>query len=234
MTRLLVIDDNRAIALGLKRHLDGVGYEVATASSGTGGLEAAHRIAPHLIVLDLMLPDITGFEVLRALRRDDATRTVPVLILTARTEELGALTGFRLGADDYVTKPFRLLELAARIGALLRRSGRASSADDNTRNLPDAFHCGTFDVYPARCEVRKGEALIPLRPKEYDLLIALLRRRGSVVSRSELLREVWGYDPMVVSRTVDTHIAELRRKVERDAAAPQHILTVRSRGYRIT
>lgn len=185
------------------------------------------------MVLDLMLADLSGFEVLQALRRDDATRAVPILILTARTEELGALTGFRFGADDYVTKPFRLLELAARIGALLRRSGHAAAMRDNARDLPDVFHCGAFDVYPRRCEVRKGGALIALRPKEYDLFVALLRRNANVVSRADRWRKVWRYDRMVVSRTVDTHGAELRRKLERDAAAPEHILTVRSRWYRI-
>ena len=233
MTTILIIEDNRTIASGVALHLRGEGYDVVVAESGTKGLAAARKHAPRLVVLDLTLPDMDGFDVLRAIRADNELATVPVLILTARPPELGAPAGFRLGADDYVAKPVRLLEVAARIAALLRRSGEGPNARGRGRELPEPFRCDLFEIDPAKCEVRRGGALVPLRPKEYDLLIALVGRRGSVVSRADLLREVWGYDPMVMSRTVDTHVAELRRKLERDPAAPEHILTVRSRGYRM-
>lgn len=233
MTTILIVEDNHALASGVALHLRGEGYEVFVAESGTKALAIARKRAPRLVVLDLTLPDMDGFDVLRAIRADDELAAVPVLILTARPPELGALAGFRLGADDYVAKPFRLLEVAARIAALLRRSGESPNAPGRERDVPEPYSCDLFEITPAKCEVRRGGALVPLRPKEYDLLIALVGRRGSVVSRADLLREVWGYDPMVMSRTVDTHVAELRRKLERDPAAPEHILTVRSRGYRM-
>jgi DNA-binding response OmpR family regulator len=227
VTRVLVIEDNRNLATGLRNNLEIEGYDVLIAADGTSGLAMARRDSPDLIVLDLMLPGTDGYRVLRTLREEGLD--TPVLILSARGEETDKVLGFQLGADDYVAKPFGLLELLARIDALLRRAA-------TTRVKPklcEPVDFGDVKVDPGTHTVlRRGEAVM-LRPKEYDLLIALLQRRGQVASRAELLEEVWGYSGEVYSRTVDTHVAELRRKLEENAAEPEHILTVRKTGYRI-
>jgi len=227
VTRILVIEDNRNLATGLRNNLEIEGYEVAIAGDGTSGLTLARTTSPDLIVLDLMLPGMDGYRVLRTLRDDGIG--IPVLILSARGEETDKVLGFHLGADDYVAKPFGLLELLARIDALLRRAttGRVK----NTLSAPVSF--GDVEVDPGTHTVKRSGTTVSLRPKEYDLLVALLQRRGQVVSRAELLEEVWGYSGEVYSRTVDTHVAELRRKLETNAAEPEHILTVRKTGYRI-
>ncbi|MFN2447001.1 MAG: winged helix-turn-helix domain-containing protein [Vicinamibacterales bacterium] len=180
---------------------------------------------PDLVILDLMLPSLDGYRVLREMREDDLI--MPVLILTARGEEADKVFGFRLGAEDYVTKPFGVLELMARVDALLRRSagGRFGGS------VPSRF--GDVVIDPARRTVRKHQRSIALTAMEFNLLLALLERRGAVASRLELLTEVWGHASHVLTRTVDTHVAELRRKLEDDAARPQHILTVRKSGYRL-
>jgi len=169
--------------------------------------------------------------VLRTLRDDGDT--TPVLVLTALGEEADKVRGFRFGADDYVTKPFGLMELLARIDALLRRVSRPNG--DVLKPGPDALDgFGDVRVDTARHTVTRDGVPVGLRPKEYDLLVALLRRKGQVATRIELLKEVWGYDDSVMSRTVDTHIAELRRKLEADPATPRHILTVLKTGYRLS
>jgi two-component system response regulator MtrA len=172
-----------------------------------------------------MLPGLDGYRVLKALR--DEGHDMPVLILTAHGQEADKVRGFRLGADDYVTKPFGLLELMARVSALIRRTSRRSPAGGARETF------GAIDVDPATRTVRRDGEPVPLTPMEFDLLVALLRRRGAVASRLELLQEVWGHSSAVLTRTVDTHIAELRRKLEADPASPQHILTVRKAGYRL-
>jgi DNA-binding response OmpR family regulator len=226
MTRVLVVEDNADLAFGLRNNLEIEGYEVMVAADGPAGLAAARTAAPDLIVLDLMLPGMDGYRVLRALREE--RRTTPVLILTARGEESDKVRGFRLGADDYVTKPFGVLELLARVEALLRRAGGAA-ADANG----DHHAFGDVEVDTAtRTVLRAGEPVC-LAPLEFDLLVALLRRGGAVATRLELLKEVWGYHAAVVSRTVDTHVTVLRRKLEDDPAEPRHILTVRKIGYRL-
>jgi DNA-binding response OmpR family regulator len=227
VTRILVIEDNRNLATGLRNNLEIEGYAVDVAADGRSGLALARAAAPDLVILDLMLPGMDGYRVLRALREEGID--TPVLILSARGEEADKLLGFHLGADDYVAKPFGLLELLARVDALLRR---ASSGGGKPKLVaPVAF--GPVQVDPGTHTVRRNGDAVTLRPKEYDLLIALLRRRGQVASRAELLEEVWGYSGEVYSRTVDTHVAELRRKLEDNAAEPKHILTVRKTGYRI-
>jgi len=226
--RVLVIEDNRDLAYGLRNNLEIEGYEVDVAEDGPNGLLRARTGAPDLIILDLMLPGMDGFRVLRALREEG--RRTPVLILTARGEEADKVRGLRLGADDYVTKPFGVLELLARVEALLRRTSVVTSAPE-AEQLVERF--GDVEVQCAsRTVLRNGQA-VPLTPKEYELLLALIRRRGAVASRVELLTEVWGYSAAVLSRTVDTHVAELRRKLEDDLQAPRHILTVRKAGYRL-
>jgi two-component system, OmpR family, alkaline phosphatase synthesis response regulator PhoP len=192
---------------------------------GTQGLARARVGGPDLIILDLMLPGMDGYRVLRALR--DEGRRMPVLILTARGEEADKVRGLRLGADDYVTKPFGVLELLARVEALLRRTAPPGDG----AGPPERF--GVIEVIPASRSVLKSGKPVPLTPKEFDLLLALLHRQGAVATRMELLTEVWGYSAAVLSRTVDTHVAELRRKLESDPAAPKHILTVRKAGYRL-
>ena len=227
--RILVIEDNPDLAYGLRNNLEIEGYDVEVAKDGTKGLARAKSARPDLVVLDLMLPGMDGFRVLRALRDDG--HAMPVLILTARGEEADKVRGLRLGADDYVTKPFGVLELLARIEALLRR---ATAPRKNGGPPPPAVQkFGDIEVLaPSRTVLRDG-APVALTPKEYDLLIALLTRDGACITRSELLTEVWGYSAEVMSRTVDTHVAELRRKLEHDPANPKHILTVRKTGYRL-
>ncbi len=227
--RILVIEDNRNLATGLRNNLEIEGYVVDSAADGTSGLAAARTPSPppDLIILDLMLPGMDGYRVLRTLREEGID--TPVLILSARGEEADKVLGFHLGADDYVPKPFGLLELLARVDALLRRAATAGAK----AKLAAPVTFGDVRIDPGTHAVsRRGEE-VSLRPKEYDLLVALLRRRGQVVSRGELLEEVWGYSDEVYSRTVDTHVAELRRKLEDNAAEPRHILTVRKTGYRI-
>jgi DNA-binding response OmpR family regulator len=227
VTRVLVIEDNRNLATGLRNNLEIEGYEVMIAGDGTTGLALARSESPDLIVLDLMLPGTDGYGVLRTLREEGYD--TPVLILSARGEEADKVLGFRLGADDYVAKPFGLMELLARIDALLRRAATTRVKS----KLANPVQFGRVHVDPGTHAVLRDGAEVTLRPKEYDLLIALLQRRGQVASRAELLEEVWGYSGEVYSRTVDTHVAELRRKLEDNAAEPEHILTVRKTGYRI-
>ncbi len=224
-TKLLVIEDNPDLAFGLRNNFEIEGYEVDVAEDGLVGLERARQWDPDLILLDLMLPGMDGYRVLRTLRADG--NDTPVLILTARGEEADKVMGFRHGADDYVTKPFGVLELIARVEALLRRTRRGLAPDA----IAERF--GEITIERAcRLVLKEGET-VSLAPLEYDLLLALYDRRGAVATRHELLREVWGHQAMVVSRTVDTHILELRKKLERDPAHPRHILTVRKTGYRL-
>ena len=226
MPRVLLVEDNADLAFGLRNSLEIAGYDVLVAADGLTGLEQARTAAPDLVILDLMLPGLDGYRVLRALR--DGGSAVPVLILTARGEEADKVTGFRLGADDYVTKPFGLLELIARVEALLRRTAAAVPATTPCERF------GDVEVWPVERLVRRAGRPVELAPKELDLLLALLARRGRAVSRAELLKTVWGYDASVVSRTIDTHVAELRRKLEADPARPRHITTVWKTGYRFT
>ena len=220
---ILIIEDDVDLGFGLRNNLEIEGYEVEIATDGHSGLTALHDRRFDLILLDLMIPGVDGLRVLREIRsRGDRT---PVLILTARGQEEDKVRGLKLGADDYVTKPFGVLELLARIEALLRRTRPARSGS------PVRF--GDVEVDPSIREVRRGDNAVGLSPKEFDLLWALLEAEGSVMSRQELMQKVWGYEASVLSRTVDTHIAELRRKLEHDPAVPRHLLTVRKAGYRL-
>jgi two-component system alkaline phosphatase synthesis response regulator PhoP len=224
LARILVIEDNEDLAFGLRNNLEIEGYGVELAADGVTGLNRARELQPDLIVLDLMLPELDGYRVLRQLREEGLK--MPVVILTARTEEADKVRGFRLGADDYVTKPFGILELMARVEAVLRRSGGPS-----TRAMPTCFGNVTVDL--ASRTVRKAGHAVPLTPMEFNLLLALLERRGAVASRLDLLKEVWGHTSSVLTRTVDTHVAELRRKIEDDPSQPRFILTARKAGYRL-
>jgi two-component system response regulator MtrA len=226
MTRVLIVEDNANLAFGLTRSLESEGYNVESAEDGVRGLEMARTTNPDLVVLDLMLPGMDGYTILKKLRSEG--KDVPVLILTARGEEADKVFGFRLGADDYVTKPFSLSELLARVQAILRR---VKSAERRDGEAVEEF--GDVQINTLARSVKKSETEIALTPKEFDLLLALVRRRGAVASRLELLKEVWGHQAEVMTRTVDIHIAELRRKLEDDASTPKHILTVWKAGYRL-
>ena len=225
MKRVLVVEDQRDLASLLALNLRHEGLDVRTVDDGREALPTVRSWHPDLVILDLMLPGMDGFEILRGIRGEG--NDLPVLILSARGEEQDKIRGFRLDADQYVTKPFSLVELLERVHALLRRATRAG-ADQKSGVLT----FGDVVVDPAaRTVTRNGEAT-PLSPKAFDLLLSLVRREGRVASRMELLREVWGYGPLVLSRTVDSHIAELRRRLEDDAANPRHIVTVFKVGYR--
>jgi len=219
MKRILIVEDNAELAFGLRNNLEIEGYEVDVSSDGAAGLRAAKEKNPELVILDLMLPELDGFRVLKGIR--ESRMTMPILILTAQGEASAKVRGLKMGADDYVTKPFGLMELLARVEALLRRGVAPSQT----------FGKVVVDR-TSRTVIRQGEA-VELAPKEYDLLVALLSRPNAVVSRIELMRYVWGYADSVVTRTIDTHIAELRRKLEDDPSTPKHILTVRKVGYRL-
>lgn len=223
MSRILLIEDNRSYAETLRSNLELEGHEVLMALTGPDGLEAARREAPDLIILDLMLPGMNGFTVLQRLR--ETRRDMPVLIMTALGAEEEKLRGFGLGADDYVVKPTGLLEILARVKALLKRSTGTTEAQEQVT-------IGDLTVNLAARTVRRGDNQLPVRPREFDLLAALIRQRGRVVSRAKLLREVWGYAAGTESRTVETHLAALRQHLREDAAKP-YIVTVRGAGYRL-
>lgn len=227
MARILIVEDNESLARGLANNLEIEGYEVQVCGDGRSALRTVGGGRFDLVVLDLMLPDLDGYRILSHLRQHD--RDVPVLILSAKGEEVDKVRGFRLGADDYVTKPFGVLELIARIDALLRRARRVQ--ESTTEHQPIGFGEVELDRR-TRTVLRCGEE-VPLTPKEYDLLLALLEGEGAVLSRDQLLSGVWGHQGIVTTRTVDTHIAQLRRKFEADPAHPAHILTVRKVGYRL-
>ena len=225
MARILVVEDNQQLAEGIAYNLRHEGHEARIAGDGRAGLDDVRSWAPDLVILDLMLPELDGYEVLAAIRKD--RNRVPVIILTARGEEADKVRGFRLDADQYVTKPFGVLELLERVGSLLRR---ATAAQDAHHASSIAF--GDVVVDTAARTVRRGGQHCALTPKAFDLLLALIERGGSVASREALLGEVWGYGAFVLSRTVDSHVAELRRKLESDPANPRHIVTVWKSGYR--
>ena len=228
MARILVIEDNPDLAFGLQRTLEFEGYEVLIAGDGGVGLDKARNGGADLVILDLMLPGMDGLEILEELRRGGSK--VPVLVLTARGDESNIVMGFDSGADDYVTKPFSTLELLARVRALIRR-GTAETEGAERGDSRAIFGDVEMDE-KSRTVTKRGQS-VQLTPKEFDLLYALVRRGGAVASRADLLEEVWRYaNTDVMTRTVDIHVAELRRKLEDDPSRPKHILTVRKVGYR--
>lgn len=222
--RILLIEDNADLALGFRRSLELEGHDVAVAADGESGLSQIRREAPDLVILDLMLPRLSGFQVLRTLRAEG--HGMPVLILSAKGEEVDKVQGFRLGADNYAVKPVGVLELLARVDAMLRRGGGSHTGHER-------YRFGKVRVDVATRSVTRDGAPVSLSPKEFDLLVHLLRQRGAVVARDDLLRDVWGYKRPVATRTVDAHMALLRAKLEDDASAPRHLITVRKAGYRI-
>jgi DNA-binding response OmpR family regulator len=224
-SRILLVEDNADLASGIEYNLKLEGYDVRVIGDGRSALQEFETWNPDLVLLDLMLPSLDGFEVLRTMRAGG--RRTPVIILSARAEEADKVRGFRLDADQYVTKPFGVLELLERVASTLRRSsGRPDAASP-------VIEFGNVRIDIARRIVTKSGAPVQLSPKAFELLLALVRRDGAVAPRDDLLREVWGYGAEVVSRTVDTHVAELRRGIEDNPAEPRHIATVWKVGYRL-
>ncbi len=226
MKKILVVEDDATLVDILRYNLSREGYLVLVASDGIQAIDKARQEKPDLILLDIMLPEIDGLEVCRILRKEMNT---PILMLTAKTEEIDKVVGLELGADDYITKPFSLRELMARIRALIRRSTMVSF---DTGRHPPPLKAGNLEVDMVRRQATlKGVPLV-LRLKEFDMLAFLVRNRGQVFSRSQLLDEVWGYDFEGDTRTVDVHIRWLREKLEESPSQPQCLLTVWGIGYK--
>lgn len=224
---ILLVDDDTTLCETLAYNLRHAGYDVRLAATGTAGLEAARAEAPDLVILDLMLPEIDGLTVCRALRQSSE---IPILMLTARTGELDKIVGLESGADDYLTKPFSLGELQARVHALLRRTMFRAPLDELRAGDPDSEQHIVLNMVSRRALL--GGKDLDLSPKEFNLLAELIRQRGAVLSRDLLLTHVWGFEFLGDTRTVDVHICWLREKIEADPADPRRIVTVRGLGYR--
>ena len=225
--KILIVEDDRNLLDTLKYNLHKEGYDVVAAVDGAEALDIARGERPDLIILDLMLPRLSGFEVCRILRKE---MTVPILMLTAKAEEIDKVVGLEIGADDYMTKPFSLRELLARVRAMLRRAKMAEIQPGVEVTL---FKAGDIEVDVARHQASKGKAILELTPKEFDLLAFLIKNKGFVFSRDQLLEKVWGYDYAGDTRTVDVHIRWLRQKIETDPANPERLITVRGAGYKL-
>jgi DNA-binding response OmpR family regulator len=227
MKRILIIEDDISILKGLKDVLAFKSYDILTATDGASGYEIAVEKKPDLIILDIMLPKMDGFTLCKKLR--DQGNMAPVLMLTARGEEPDKVQGLDIGADDYVTKPFSLPELLARIRALLRRS----SGEETEKEPPDSLRLGNVFLDFGKYEALKEGQPLSLTPKEFGVLRCLASRFGDVVARDELLDEVWGYDKYPTTRTVDNHLAQLRSKIEENPSDPRYLITVHGVGYKL-
>jgi two-component system alkaline phosphatase synthesis response regulator PhoP len=225
--RILLVEDEPGLLMTLTDRLQNEGYAVETAADGETGLARATVEQFDLVILDVMLPRKNGFDVCRDLRQRSIT--TPVLMLTARGQVVDKVVGLKIGADDYVTKPFEMLELLARIEALLRRAPAAAPTADDA---PETYQFGPVRADFRRAEVTRDGARVELSAREFKLLQYLVAHRGATISRDELLNEVWGYDAMPSTRTVDVHVAWLRQKLEPNPHYPQFILTVHGLGYK--
>jgi two-component system alkaline phosphatase synthesis response regulator PhoP len=225
--KILVVDDEEHIVELIKFNLEKNGYKVVTAFNGNDALKLAKDEKPDLIVLDLMLPGIDGIEICKILKRDEDTEKIPIIMLTARGEETDKILGLELGADDYVTKPFSVKELIARIKAVLRRSSEVNKKQESIIKIRDIV------IDTEKHEVTKNGKALELTLKEFEVLKILALNKGKVLSRDFLLDEVWGYDYYGETRTVDVHIRHLRRKIEDDDKDPKYIETIRGVGYRM-
>ncbi len=223
MARILIVDDEPEMVRGLQDNLRFEGYQTLAATDGREGLRLALQDALDLIILDIMMPELSGWDVLRALRQKGVD--VPVILLTARGEEVDRVLGLELGADDYVTKPFSLRELLARVRAVLRRPG--------PRQRGEAIAFGDVRIHLRARQAFKAGREVKLTRKEFDLLRYLAEHPGEVLTRDRLLEEVWGYDQFPTTRTVDTHILRLRQKFEDDPERPRYILTLHGQGYKL-
>lgn len=226
--KILIVEDELTLQETLAYNLEHQGYKVITASDGNTAIKLAKEAEPDLILLDIMLPGMDGFEVCRIVRQD---MTVPILMLTARDDEIDRVVGLEVGADDYLTKPFSMRELIARVKALLRRVRIMQSKNEEEQDHKP-FQFTNLRIDESRHEVLLDDQPLNLKPKEYDLLLYLARHRGLILSREQILEEVWGWDYFGDSRTVDVHIRWLREKIEIEPANPKRIITIRSAGYR--
>ena len=236
---ILVVDDEAVLLETIAYNLEQAGYRVLTAADGASALDLAQRERPDLIILDLMLPVLDGLEVCRRLRREDETANILILMLTAKSEEIEKVVGLEVGADDYVTKPFSKHELLARVKALLRRLTKVSASLEEQSSTemeavprrPRTVEAGPLVMDLDGRRVYRSDQEVELQPKQFDLLRYLLQNRGTVLTRDQLLQNVWGYDYAGDTRTVDVHVRWLREKLEDDPANPRLIQTVRGVGY---
>jgi DNA-binding response OmpR family regulator len=228
--KILVVEDEPTLQETLAYNLTRQGYAVETASDGQAALDKARQSQPDLIVLDIMLPVLDGFEVCRVLRQEMNT---PILMLTARDDEIDRVIGLELGADDYITKPFSMREFLARVKAQLRRVRLIrEEIDTETAHPRETLNCGNLTLDLTRREVLLDNQPVAVKPKEFDLLLFLARHRGQVLTRELILERVWGWEFSGGSRTVDVHVRWLREKIEKNPALPERIVTVRGAGYR--
>ena len=225
MPSVLIVEDDEAMSVALRDGFEYEGYSVTLAKDGEAGLQLASAATPDLVVLDVMLPRMTGLDVCKQLRAGGSG--VPIIMLTARGQEIDKVIGLKLGADDYVTKPFGFMELMARAEAVLRRSAGKPAA-------PDCYRFGEVALDFRRHEATKGGAQLELSPREFQLLAFFVQHRGEVVTRETLLDAVWDYNSIPFTRTVDMHIAKLRKKLEDEPGDPRWIVTVHRLGYKFT
>lgn len=223
MTRMLIVEDDPAMSVALRDGFEYEGYAVTVAKDGAAGLNLATDKNLDIVILDVMLPKMSGLDVCKQLRNEG--HDIPIILLTARGQEIDKVLGLKLGADDYVTKPFSFMELAARVEAVLRRATRRAEK-------VEVYEVGDLTLDFKKCEATKGATALDLSPREFKLMKYFIEHRGEVVTRDQLLDAVWGYDSFPLTRTVDTHIAKLRQKIEDDAGNPHYILTVHRAGYK--
>ena len=223
METIIIIEDDPSILLGLKKNLQFEGYQVFSASDGEEGMELVFRKIPDIAIIDVMLPKVSGFEICKAIRKNNLATSI--IMLTAKDKEIDKIMGLDLGADDYITKPFSIRELIARINAVLRRRRRFSPSIDT-------FSFGQIEVDFSGRTVKKDGKLVEMSPKEFSMLKFLVENKGKVLSREEILNNVWSYDYFGTSRTVDNFINKLRQKLEIDLNSPEYIVTVRGVGYK--
>jgi DNA-binding response OmpR family regulator len=226
-SKILIVEDDANLLTTLKYNLQKDGYDIITSADGAEAIETARKAKPDLIILDVMLPKMNGFEVCRILRKE---MIVPILMLTAKAEETDKIVGLELGADDYMTKPFSIRELLARMRAMLRRVKMIETAPIDDKAL---LKINELEIDPARHRASLREKVLDLTPKEFDLLVFLARNKGFVFNRDHLLEKVWGYNYAGDTRTVDVHIRWLRQKIEADPQKPKYLITVRGTGYKL-
>jgi DNA-binding response OmpR family regulator len=223
MKKILIIEDEVNMIEGLRFNLEARDYMVIASQDGETGIKRAIKEQPDLIILDLMLPGINGYEVCKKLK--ESKPEIPIVMLTAKSQESDIITGLDLGADDYITKPFSVLELLSRINAMLRRSSTNST-------IPDLFQFGNIEINFKKYEASKHGKTLKMSPREFEILQYLLERKGEVVTRDDLLNRVWGYDSFPFTRTIDAHISTLRKKIEDRPEDPEMIITIHGKGYK--